>query len=99
MKKVAHPPVVFDAIHLQHDPINALQRLCQALSIPFDKNMLSWEKGGIPEDGVWADVWYKNVHQTTGFEKRYEVLPDLQIGAEESVKNYLIMKRDAIKMT
>jgi hypothetical protein len=29
--------------------------------------MLSWNKGGIPEDGVWASHWYKNVHNSEGF--------------------------------
>ena len=29
--------------------------------------MLSWPKGGIDEDGVWAKYWYENVHNSTGF--------------------------------
>jgi hypothetical protein len=29
--------------------------------------MLSWNTGGIPEDGIWAPYWYANVHRSTGF--------------------------------
>ena len=28
--------------------------------------MLTWQKGAIPEDGIWAKHWYKNVHISTG---------------------------------
>ena len=37
------------------------------LEIPFEEKMLRWNKGGIKEDGVWANHWYKNVHNSTGF--------------------------------
>jgi hypothetical protein len=29
--------------------------------------MLSWEAGGRPEDGIWSYLWYKNTHESTGF--------------------------------
>lgn len=37
------------------------------MQIPFTETMLTWKKGGIPEDGVWAKHWYKNVHNSEGF--------------------------------
>jgi hypothetical protein len=40
------------------------------LDVPFEKDMLSWKEGGIPEDGIWAKHWYTNVHKTTGFSKQ-----------------------------
>jgi len=35
--------------------------------------MLQWEKGGIPEDGVWASHRYTNVHNSTGFSFRKRI--------------------------
>lgn len=49
------------------DPPQTLSKLCDAIGIPFDEAMLSWEKGARPEDGVWAKYWYQNVHESTGF--------------------------------
>ena len=45
-------------------------KLCNNLDIDFYTDMLSWSKGGIKEDGVWAKHWYKNVHESTGFVKQ-----------------------------
>lgn len=62
---------VIDARELLRDPRQILSKLCQRLDIPFSAKMLSWNKGPIPEDGIWAKHWYHNVHKSTGFE-RYE---------------------------
>ena len=62
-------PVVLDSGELLKDPQKVLQRLCETLAIPFDKNMLFWPAGPIKEDGIWAKYWYKNVHASTGFER------------------------------
>ncbi|MBK8505213.1 MAG: hypothetical protein IPL46_25245 [Saprospiraceae bacterium] len=32
--------------------------------------MLRWPKGAKAYDGVWAPYWYKNVHNSSGFEKQ-----------------------------
>ena len=40
--------------------------------------MLSWPKGGISEDGVWAKYWYENVHNSTGF-KEYNSQEEIQL--------------------
>lgn len=61
------PPIVIDSDVLMENPKRYLQKLTERLGIPFSENMLSWEKGGIPEDGLWAPFWYKNVHSTSGF--------------------------------
>lgn len=60
--------VVFDSALLLDKPEKALQSLCSALPIPFYNEMLSWPAGPKKEDGIWAKYWYKNVHQSTGFE-------------------------------
>ena len=45
-----------------------LKKLCQKLKIQFDKKMLSWPKGERNSDGIWGQVWYKNVINSTSFE-------------------------------
>jgi hypothetical protein len=60
-------PIVLDARDLLLDPPAVLQRACAALGVPFDGAMLSWPAGPKPEDGIWAEHWYHNVHTSTGF--------------------------------
>lgn len=62
----AAPPVV-DSDDVLRDPEGVLRKLCAALSIPFDRAMLSWPKGRRASDGVWAPAWYGSVEQSTGF--------------------------------
>jgi hypothetical protein len=61
------PPLVIDARDLLLDPPGVLKRACAALGIPFEESMLSWPAGPKPEDGIWADHWYHNIHASTGF--------------------------------
>jgi len=44
-----------------------LERLCSALSIPWDPAMLRWEPGIRETDGIWASHWYDAVAASTGF--------------------------------
>jgi hypothetical protein len=60
-------PIVLDARELLLDPPCVLRRICSRLGIPFEEAMLSWPAGPKPEDGVWANYWYHNVHASTGF--------------------------------
>ncbi len=62
----ASVPVV-DAQELLSNPAVVLSKLCEALDIGFEQAMLHWPSGPRPEDGVWADIWYADVHKTTGF--------------------------------
>ena len=61
------PVIVLDSKSILMNAKNQLQNLCKALHIPYDDAMLSWEPGPIPEDGIWAEHWYENVHNSTGF--------------------------------
>ncbi|MGB3183550.1 MAG: sulfotransferase family protein [Cyclobacteriaceae bacterium] len=60
-------PIVVDSKKILLDPEGTLTRLCELAGIPFDKNMLHWQAGARPEEGVWARYWYSNVRQSTGF--------------------------------
>ncbi len=62
--------IVLDSAEILRNPKSVLLKLCTSLNIPFDNNMLQWQKGGILEDGCWAKYWYKNVHNSTGFAKQ-----------------------------
>jgi len=62
--------VVVTAEALFEDPMATLQALCKALEIPWDPVMLRWDKGGRPEDGVWAKYWYHSVHNSRGWQPR-----------------------------
>lgn len=61
-------PPILDSRQLLLDPQGVLQQLCAQINIPFDDQMLQWQAGARPEDGIWAKYWYKSVHQSTGFE-------------------------------
>ena len=60
-------PAVIDSRQLLLDPEGVLMALCEHLGIGFETRMLSWPKGPIAEDGVWARHWYHSVHKSTGF--------------------------------
>lgn len=60
-------PLVLDSRLLLTDPRSVLTQLCEKVGIPFQTAMLSWPPGPVPEDGVWAQHWYDNVHRSTGF--------------------------------
>lgn len=61
-------PPILDSKQLLLDPPGVLGQLCTQIGIPFDEQMLQWQAGARPEDGIWAKYWYKSVHQSTGFD-------------------------------
>lgn len=67
LKENGKLPIVIDSDELLKNPETYLMKLCNLLHIPFDPAMLSWKKGGIPQDGIWAENWYANVHNSEGF--------------------------------
>lgn len=58
---------ILDSRELLLDPPKVLEEMCRTIGIGFDPQMLSWQRGARPEDGVWAPHWYHNVHRSTGF--------------------------------
>ena len=58
---------VISSENLLKNPKEVLSDVCKFSKMKFNPLMLSWRKGGIVEDGVWAKYWYKNVHNSDGF--------------------------------
>jgi len=60
------PPVI-DSYDIRVDPEGVLRKLCTAIDLPFQPQMLRWPGGGHKDDGVWAQHWYGSVWTSTGF--------------------------------
>ena len=94
-------PIVVDSTNLLMNPKAILKELCQHLGIAFDTSMLSWEPGPKPEDGVWAQHWYKNTHESSGFsnkEPSRDPLPEKFLPVlEEATVLYNNLKKYACK--
>ncbi len=71
-------PIVIDSESILADPKAALNNLCDAIGIDFQKQMLSWPKGPHQHDGVWAAHWYKSVCKSTGFSQKPVSEPDFE---------------------
>jgi len=67
LKDLGDNPVIIDSRELLQYPETILVKVCHLLDIPFFQEMIQWSPGPIEEDGVWAEYWYHNVHQSTGF--------------------------------
>ncbi len=93
--------VVLDSGELIKHPSKVLRKLCDALGIPFYNEMLSWQPGAKPYDGIWAKYWYRNVHKSTHFELQESSgreLPDyLQPLYEECKRYYDLLSQHSIK--
>ena len=67
LKKLGQKIIVLNGKNILLNPRKVLSELCEAIGIPFDEAMLSWEAGARPEDGCWAKYWYNSVHKSTSF--------------------------------
>jgi hypothetical protein len=101
LQSIGQNPPVLDSKQVLLNPKKVLGELCQQIGIPFQEAMLSWEAGVRPEDGSWAQYWYKSVHQSTGFGKysqKSEPFPELlKPLLEECLPLYEQLSRLAIK--
>ncbi|KXI27636.1 sulfotransferase-like domain-containing protein [Paraglaciecola hydrolytica] len=61
------PVPVIEGKDILAAPQDMLSKLCEALGIPFDSNMLHWPTGLRDSDGVWAPHWYHSVANSRGF--------------------------------
>ncbi len=94
-------PIIIDSDELLKNPENYLNKLCYLLKIPFSNKMLKWKKGGISEDGIWAEHWYRNVHDSEGFaiqKSSSQPLPEhLESLLEQALPYYNILKNNILK--
>lgn len=70
-------PLVIDSADIRQAPEGMLRKLCDALGLDWDANMLTWDAGSKPYDGIWASHWYDAVHRSTGFAGAEGTLPEL----------------------
>ncbi|APX13955.1 sulfotransferase family protein [Tateyamaria omphalii] len=87
--------VVVDSSDIRANPAEMLQKLCDAIGIPWTTNMLSWPAGGHPADGVWAAHWYNAVHASTRFDAAEGPLPELK-GAYADLANAAMPNYEAL---
>jgi len=89
-------PIVIDSHDIRDDPAGMLEKLCDAIDLPFSPHMLNWPKGGHKDDGVWASHWYGAVWNSTGFAGAEGALPEvpehLQGVLDEAMAFYEEMK-------
>ena len=101
LQKIGRLKAVLDTKLLLQNPSIVLKKLCAKVGIPFFQEMLSWEAGPIPEDGVWAPYWYENVHRSTGFqpykEKPLFLREDLAALARQCLPYYEALIPHALK--
>ncbi len=96
------PHLIIDSGELLKHPANFLRTVCDILGLSFTDSMVKWPKGAIPQDGVWARYWYKNIHQSEGFAKQQSSARDLPKSAEslyqEAQEYYQIMSAVAVRL-
>lgn len=89
-------PVVIDSYDVRQDPATMLERLCDAIGMPYSPEMLHWPKGGHKDDGIWASHWYGAVWNSTGFAGPEgdlpEVPPQLEPVLEQAMVHYDAMQ-------
>ena len=78
--------IVINAEDIAKNPKKMLSILCKKLNISFSEKMLRWPSGKRPTDGLWGDVWYKNVNSSICFEKMKKDKSDIPKIHEETYK-------------
>tara|TARA_B100001173_G_scaffold284022_1_gene269944 strand:+ start:429 stop:1142 length:714 start_codon:yes stop_codon:yes gene_type:complete len=89
--------LVLNSEDLRENPETKLRQLCDGLGIEFQTTMLSWPKGGMSCDGVWARHWYGAVHNSSGFGDKEGAMPNLKGHlsdiAEQALPDYEFMMK------
>lgn len=90
--------IVVDSKDILMDPASKLKEICQFAGIPFEEQMLHWQKGARKEDGVWAKFWYANVHNSEGFLEYKETTTDLPSNQIALYNDALVSYNSLIKL-
>ena len=101
LKSKGQKIIVLEAKQVLLNPKKVLTELCEKIGIPFNEAMLSWKAGAIPEDGCWAEYWYKSVHKSTNFalyKPKTESFPErLKPLLGECLPYYEVLEKLALK--
>jgi len=92
------PFIVIDSKDILMDPPSKLKEICQFAGIPFEEQMLHWQKGARKEDGVWAKFWYANVHNSEGFLEYKENTTDLPSNQVALYNDAIVSYNSLIKL-
>jgi len=76
-------PVVVESTKLLANPQEMLPRLCTALNIEFEEQMMHWPVGSHSSYGVWAPAWYDKVMKTSGWNAHVPKVGELPSELEE----------------
>ena len=64
------PYAIIDADDLLEDPAGVMEAYCDALGLPFDESILSWQPGPVPELASPWTGWTDDVQQSSGIRRR-----------------------------
>jgi hypothetical protein len=84
------PPII-DSKDVLMNPENILGKFCDRIGVVFSEEMLNWPIGARDTDGNWAKYWYKNVMNSTGFNK---YVPK----TENVPEKYLVLHEESYKL-
>ena len=62
-------PIIVDADDLLEDPEGTMRAYCEGIGVRFDKKMLEWEPGPVP-DWEMCVGWHENVLKSSVLQKR-----------------------------
>jgi len=106
-QKQGTTPVIVDAADLQMYPDETMKSYCEAVGIPFDQNMTSWEPIPLHVHYKVLVGWNQQVNQSTGFVKikpeeqkpvpLHELPSNVVKCIEDSHVYYKEMRKDCIK--
>tara|TARA_B100001079_G_scaffold196413_1_gene170080 strand:- start:1537 stop:1929 length:393 start_codon:yes stop_codon:yes gene_type:complete len=100
-KMTGEIPPIIDSKDVLMNPEGILGKFCERIGVVFSEEMLNWPMGARDTDGNWAKYWYKNVMNSTGFNKyipKTEEVPEkYSVLHEESYKLYQDLHKLRIK--
>ena len=91
-KMTGEIPPIIDSKDVLMNPGEVLGKFCDRIGVVFSEEMLRWPIGARDTDGNWGKYWYKNVMNSTGFNKyvpKTEEVPEKYLALyDESYKLY-----------